>query len=88
MANKPFGDEVNFLGAALSLVTIVPDDNTDLGNAVRMIYVGTGGDVVVIDSRGNTVTHKNAGSGSYLGPFSVTRVVSTGTSAGDMIGYV
>lgn len=87
-ANKPFGDEVNSLGMALALVNITPNNSADLSEAVRMIYVGVGGDVSVIDTRGNTAVHKNAASGSYLGPFSVSRVTVTNTTATNLIGYV
>lgn len=73
---------------AISLVAITPSDSTDLTTAVRSIYVGVGGDVCVIDTAGNTVTHVGAPQGSYLGPFTVARVKATGTTATNLIGYV
>ena len=87
-ANKPFGDSINQLGNALSLRTITPSDSIDMVDAVRMIYVGVSGDVNLVDSRGNTVLHKNVFAGSYLGPFSVMRVMATSTTATNLIGYV
>ena len=75
---------------AQSLFTITPNSGADLPNIARMIYVGVGGDVVLIDSKGTTVTHKNVPSGSYIGPFYAARVMAlgSGTTATDMVGYV
>lgn len=73
---------------ALNLVEITPNDGTDLVKVVRSIYVGVGGDVCVIDTAGNTVTHKEAPQGGYIGPFAVARVKATGTTATNLIGYV
>lgn len=86
--NKPFGDYTDFLGGALSLFPIIPNDSVDLATSVRMIYVGVSGDVSLIDTKGNTVVHKNANAGTYLGPFSVARVTSTNTTATNLIGYI
>lgn len=73
---------------ALSLVAIVTSDTTDLVQTVRQIYVGVAGDVTVVDSQGNTVTHKNVPQGAYIGPFCVARVKATGTTATNLVGYV
>jgi hypothetical protein len=73
---------------ALGLVAITPSDSADLSTAVRSIYVGVGGDVCVIDTAGNTVTHVGAPQGGYLGPFAVARVKATGTTASSLIGYI
>lgn len=88
MAN-PFADfQASPQSPAVSLVAITPNDSTDLATAVRSIYVGVGGDVCVIDTAGNTVTHVAAPQGGYLGPFHVARVKATGTTATNLIGYV
>lgn len=85
----PFGqNNVNPNTPALAMVPIVPSDAGNLVNAIRQLYVGTGGDVTVIDAFGNTVTHKNAPGGGYLGPFCVVQVKATGTTATDLVGYV
>lgn len=76
------------ISPALSMAAITPSDSADLANVARMIFVGTGGNVVVVDTAGNTVTHKNVASGSYIGPFKVARVNATNTTATDMIGYI
>lgn len=74
--------------SAISLVAITPSDAADLANVVRMIYVGVGGDISVIDTAGNTVTHVGVPQGSYIGPFQVARVKATGTTASSLVGYV
>jgi len=74
--------------SAISMVTITTSDGADLVNVVRLIYVGVGGDVSVIDTAGNTVVHKNAPTGGYLGPFKVARVTAANTTATNMVGYV
>ncbi|MGB4060886.1 MAG: hypothetical protein WBK26_11785 [Burkholderiaceae bacterium] len=72
---------------AQRLLAITKAD-ADLDYVCRMLYVGTGGDVVVRDlATGATITHKNVGSGTYLGPFLVDRV-TTATTATDIVGYV
>lgn len=70
-------------------VTIVAHDTNELTSVVRSIYVGTGGDVALVDTNGVTAIHKNVSAGSYLGPFLVKQVKATGTSApaADMVGY-
>lgn len=72
---------------SIALADITPSDSADLPTMARLIYVGVGGDVVVIDINGVTVTHKNAPTGGYLGPFAVARVKATGTTATNLIAY-
>jgi hypothetical protein len=72
---------------AIRIIAITPAD-ADLSHVCRMLYVGTGGDVAVRDLFGTTVIHKNVAGGTYLGPFAVDRVLSTGSTATDILGYV
>lgn len=67
---------------------VTPNDTADLPNATRSVYVGTGGDLtcfLVGDS--SAVTFKNVVGGSIL-PIRVKRVLSTGTSADDIVGLL
>jgi hypothetical protein len=73
---------------AVSLVAITPSDSSDLTTMVRQIYAGVAGDVCVIDSAGNTVTFVGVQAGSTIGPFAVSRVKATGTTATNLVGYV
>lgn len=72
---------------AIRLISITPAD-ADLSHVCRMLYVGIGGNVAVRDLFGTSITHTNVASGAYIGPFQIDRVLATGTTATDIIGYV
>lgn len=66
-------------------VAVTPNDATDLPDMARGLYVGTGGDVVLIPKGGSaSVTLKNVPQGSYV-LFAVKRVLSTGTTASNIV---
>lgn len=73
-----------------SAKAITPNDSTDLtdhnGQPVGMtVFCGTGGDIVVIPiGNANAVTFV-VGDGAIL-PVEVKRVLSTGTTATDLVG--
>lgn len=71
---------------ALSYYAITPDDTVNLPNMGRTLYVGTGGDVALVNSSDQIVIHTNVPSGSKLVCF-YKRVNATGTSASDFIAY-
>lgn len=73
---------------AASVEAVTPSDVTNFSVEVRQLYVGTGGDVVVVNNDDSTCTFTNVLSGSYLGPFFIKRVNFTGTSASDMVAFV
>lgn len=50
------------------------------------LYIGTGGDVAVQHVAGTSVTYKNAASGSTITTAPIIRVMSTSTTATDIIG--
>jgi hypothetical protein len=73
-------------GPARQAVAITPDDDTDLDDPTRGLYVGAAGDVAVIladDSAAVTFTALAAG---IVHPLAVKRVRATGTTAEDIIG--
>jgi hypothetical protein len=70
----------------MRLLAITPAD-ANLTYVCRMLFVGTGGTVVVRDLFGTVVTHNNVASGTYIGPFQVDRVTAATTATG-IIGYV
>ena len=75
-------------GPANGLVAISPNDSADAAShKVRQIYVGTGGDVKVMQGS-VVVTFKNVPSGSVLGPFLVDKVLATGTDASNLVGFL
>lgn len=71
-----------------TLFAVTPHNTNDLPAVVRQLYVGTGGDVTVITDNNITVTFKNVGSGSTIGPFFVKRVTVTNTTASNIVGFV
>jgi len=73
-------------GPANGLVVLSPSDSADAAYKVRQIYVGTGGDVRVMQG-GVAVTFKNVPAGATLGPFLVDKVLATGTTAADLVGF-
>lgn len=82
----------NFVGSSSGLgsparkhFSITKNDAADLAKLPRGIYVGTGGDIAMRDEDGTDVTYKNVASGVIL-PFRAVRVLSTGTTAGDLVG--
>ena len=58
---------------------ITPSDDTDLTIGATAIYVGTGGNLVVITSFGQTVTFTNLADGQVL-PVRVKRVLEASTA--------
>lgn len=72
---------------ALQTFAVTPSDTDDLKVVCRRFFVGTGGDVSLVDTAGNTLVHKNVPSGSYIGDAYFSKVKQTGTSALDIIAY-
>ena len=69
---------------AANAKAITPDDDVDLPNTTRAIFVGVGGDITVnMAGTGAAVEFLNVASGSIL-PVQVTRVLEA-TTATDML---
>lgn len=64
-------------------VAVAPDDNIDLANVARSLYIGTTGNLVVITAAGNTVTFNAVPVGIL--PVRVSRVKATGTTASNIL---
>jgi hypothetical protein len=67
-------------------LAIEPDDAAVLPQVPRALYVGTGGDLAVRMVGGETVTLVGVPAGTLL-PLRVVRVLASGTSAGDILGF-
>jgi len=65
---------------------ITPNDSTDLTRLTRGLYVGVGGNVAVRIG-GVDVTFSNLAAG-VVHPLRVTRVLSTGTTATNIVGLI
>lgn len=72
-------------GPASTGFAIVPDNDVDLPEATRALYVGSGGDLAVTMLSGATVVFTSVAGGSLL-PLRVVRVRATGTTAGAIVG--
>jgi len=71
---------------ARRLVTITPNDSSDLADVTRALYVGVTGDVVVIAANdSSSITIKNAQAGTVL-PIQCKRILATGTTASQLVG--
>lgn len=86
MPTDPFStSQVGHTSPAENCELIVPDDDIDLSNIPRAIFVGTGGDVrLVPKGTPDAVTFKNVPSGSIL-PVRAVRVTEFGTTAEDLV---
>ena len=66
---------------------ITPSDTTNFGTPFRSIYVGTGGNIVVVSPSGATITFSNALAGTVL-PVAGVRINNTSTTASNLVGLV
>lgn len=69
---------------AASVVAVTPSNSTELAFGVRSLYVGTGGNVVVVFPDNTTATFTNVPSGTVL-PVQAKRVNATSTTATDIL---
>jgi hypothetical protein len=65
--------------------SVTPNDSVDLTIGAIALYIGTGGDVKLTTSFGQTVTFVNLGDGQIL-PVRTSRVYASGTDATDIVG--
>ena len=76
---------VSLTSPVTALEVIVPNDGLDLAYATRGIFVGQGGDLAVQMLSGETATLRNV-QDSLLYPIRVSRVLASGTTAGNLVG--
>ena len=62
---------------------LTPNDENDLNNVTRAVWVGTYGDIAVVLASGDSVTFKNV---SGWMPLRVKRLMATGTTVSDIVG--
>lgn len=70
---------------AVGAFAITPSDATEF-QATRGIYVGTSGDLAVVMYDGSEVIFVSAAVGYH--PIRVTKVLSAGTTADDIVGLI
>lgn len=80
-----YNSNVGLGSPAVHAFAITKSDSTDLANVTRAIYVGGGGDIALVTVGGETVTLVGALVG-WVYNIRATRVLSTGTSATNLVG--
>lgn len=70
------------------LFAVTPHASTNFAKEVRQLYVGTAGNVTVVNSDDSVVTFSNVNAGSTLGPFYIKRVNAIGTTASNIVAFV
>ena len=68
---------------------VTTSDSVLFTRPVRQLYIGSGAicSVSVLTHNGNTVVFSNVGPGTILGPFYITRVNTTGTTATNIVAF-
>lgn len=69
---------------ATDFEAVTPSNTASISTKARAIYVGTAGDVAMVNARGTAVTFKAVLAGTVL-PVQTTRVNATGTTATDIV---
>jgi hypothetical protein len=85
MSDKFEGYQAGLEAPADNAAAVTPDDDTDLSDFARALYVGTAGDVAVnLATTGSAIVFKNVAAGTVL-PIRVARVLDTSTTADDIV---
>lgn len=80
-------DNTTNISPASNLVAITKSDSTTYSPYIRAIYVGIGGNVVVQDVDGTTITFASVPQGTTIGPFVVQKVMDA-TTASSLVGFI
>jgi len=71
---------------ALGAFAVTPSDSADLQETIRAVTLGTGGTLSFVGTDGATNTTAALPAGTYA--MSATRIRATGTTAGDITGWI
>jgi sialic acid synthase SpsE len=74
-------------GTPVVTFAITPSDVLDLQQDIRALYIGVSGNVAVVDKFGNSRTYVGLAAGTWQ-PIHARRVLSTGTTATNLVGGV
>ncbi|MFO0906787.1 MAG: hypothetical protein U0835_00205 [Isosphaeraceae bacterium] len=84
MADPFAGFQEGLDSPANDAAAVTPSDSTPLANFARSLYIGTGGNVNLTTTNGQTALFKNLPSGSIL-PVRTSYVLATNTTAQDIV---
>lgn len=87
MTDRFIGREPGLDGPAIHGFDVTPNNDVDLPEITRALYIGTAGDVAVLLMSGSSITLTNVPGGTLL-PLRVRRVRATDTSAAAIVGLV
>ena len=65
----------------------VPSDSVNFTAEVRQLYIGSGGNLTVVNQDNSTATFVGLLSGSFVGPFFIKRVNATGTTCTNILPF-
>jgi hypothetical protein len=83
----PLGNmDPGLVGLSTFCFAVVPHNSNDHPAECRYLYVGTGGNVALVNLDGSVVVHTAVPAGSYI-LCSNRRVNATGTTASNIVGY-
>ncbi len=74
-------------GPASAGFAIVPNDNLDIAETTRALYIGVGGNLTVTMASGQMLSFSSVPDGSLL-PLRVLRVHASGTTADDIVALI
>lgn len=80
-----YGKDIQQIGPASNGAAVVPSDANDLTNVTRALICGADGNIAVNMRGGGSITF--AAKAGSLYPISVSRVLSTGTTATGIVAF-
>lgn len=87
MADRFSDNAPSLTGPATHAFPVAPSDTASLADVTRALYCGIAGDIAAVMVSGAVVTFSNVPAGTLL-PLRTTRIASSGTTAGGLIGLV
>ena len=70
------------------IFAVTPHASTNFTQEVRQLYVGTAGNVAVVNLDNSVVTFNNLNAGTTIGPFYIKRVNAVGTTCTGIVAFI
>ena len=70
------------------IINVTPHASTNFTQEVRQIYVGTAGNLAVVNLDNSVVVFQNLNAGTTIGPFYIKRVNASGTTCTGIVGFI
>lgn len=85
MSNKSWDLGPEAVVAPEHAAAVTPNDSADLTNAARLLFIGTGGNLKIDTTGGETVTLTNIAAGWHV--IAVARVYAADTTADNIVAF-